>query len=154
MTESEIHNTTSPSELPQGERTIVEDAELGQEAKIPPAHAEDDNFEDDTAPDGGLEAWLVAAGGFCIFFCCLGVSNSFGILAEYYLAHQLLGKSANDVAWIGSLSAFLQFFAGMVGGPLFDRFGAQVCLMGRRVRMYLRMLRTSRSFVLQLSFTS
>lgn len=77
------------------------------------------------APDGGLEAWLVAAGSFCIFFCCLGFSNSFGVLADYYIQHQLRGESASKIAWIGSLSAFLQFFSGMVGGPLFDRYGAK-----------------------------
>lgn len=78
-------------------------------------------------PDGGLRAWLVAVGGFAIFFPTLGFSNSFGVMAEYYLEHQLHENSTADVAWIGSLSAFLSFFAGMLGGPLFDRFGSKVC---------------------------
>ncbi|KAK5659692.1 hypothetical protein OQA88_902 [Cercophora sp. LCS_1] len=78
------------------------------------------------APDGGLQAWLVAAGGGAVFFCCLGFANSFGAMAEYYLSHQLRDHSADEVAWIGSLSVFLQFASGMVGGPLFDRFGANV----------------------------
>lgn len=86
-----------------------------------------DNTSDDIdkAPDGGLEAWLVAAGSFCIFFCCLGFSNSFGVLADYYLTHQLRGEPATKIASIGSLSAFLQFFSGMVGGPSFDQYGAK-----------------------------
>ena len=79
------------------------------------------------APDGGVRAWLVAAGAGCIFFCCLGFSHSFGTFTEYYVDHQLRGESTDAIAWIGSLSAFLQFFAGMLGGPLFDRFGAKVC---------------------------
>ncbi|KAK0621636.1 major facilitator superfamily domain-containing protein [Bombardia bombarda] len=83
-----------------------------------------ENFE--PAPDGGLEAWLVAAGGCCLFFCCLGFSNSFGNFAEYYMTHELRAESPDSIAWIGSLSAFLQFAAGMVGGPLFDRYGAKV----------------------------
>ncbi|KAK5993709.1 Aspyridones efflux protein apdF [Cladobotryum mycophilum] len=78
------------------------------------------------APDGGAQAWLVAAGAACIFFSCLGFSNSFGTLTEYYLSHQLRGQSPDNVAWIGSLPVFLQFFSGMVGGPLFDRFGVKV----------------------------
>lgn len=78
------------------------------------------------APDGGVKAWLVAAGGAAIFFCCLGFSNSFGVFADYYLRHQLSGETPDKIAWIGSLSAFLQFAAGMVGGPMFDRFGAMV----------------------------
>ncbi|KAF1818587.1 monocarboxylate permease-like protein [Dissoconium aciculare CBS 342.82] len=82
----------------------------------------------DTAPDGGARAWLVAAGGSAIFFCCLGFSNSFGTFEEYYLSHQLQDKSPSDIAWIGSLSSFLQFAAGMVGGPLFDFFGSWIII--------------------------
>jgi hypothetical protein len=78
------------------------------------------------APDGGLKAWLAAAGGSCIFFAALGFANAFGVFEEYYLSHQLIGKSADDVAWIGSLAACLQFAAGALGGPLFDRYGAWV----------------------------
>ncbi|KAJ4224640.1 hypothetical protein NW759_005356 [Fusarium solani] len=86
-------------------------------------------------PDGGLQAWLVAAGGACIFFSCLGFANSFGVLQEYYMTHQLRGESADKVAWIGSMSTFIQFAAGAIGGPMFDRFGvrfmlAQGVLMG------------------------
>ncbi|KAJ5378073.1 uncharacterized protein N7496_005482 [Penicillium cataractarum] len=78
------------------------------------------------APDGGLKAWLAAAGGACIFFAALGFANAFGVFEEYYLSHQLAGKSADDVAWIGSLATCLQFAAGALGGPLFDRYGAWV----------------------------
>ena len=82
----------------------------------------------DLAPDGGAKAWLVAAGGFSVCFCCLGFSNAFGTFEEYYLKHQLHGESASNIAWIGSTSAFLQFAAGMIGGPMFDRFGAKASL--------------------------
>ena len=82
---------------------------------------------EDEAPDGGLEAWLVAVGACCIFFCTLGFTNSFGVFQEYYSSHQLHDKSKDDVAWIGSLSTFLQMAAGSAGGPLFDRYGAWVC---------------------------
>ncbi|KAI1766819.1 MFS general substrate transporter [Hypoxylon sp. FL1150] len=78
------------------------------------------------APDGGLRAWLVTIGACCIFFCALGFSNAFGVFEEYYLRDQLKGESADKVAWIGSLAVFLQFLAGSIGGPLFDRHGAWV----------------------------
>ncbi|KAL7937220.1 MFS general substrate transporter [Trichoderma chlorosporum] len=78
------------------------------------------------APDGGLRAWLVAFGAASIFFCCLGFSNSFGTFTEYYLTHQLRDRTPGDVAWIGSLSASLQFFVGLIGGPMFDRYGSLV----------------------------
>lgn len=78
--------------------------------------------------DGSVRAWLVAFGASCIFFCALGYANSFGVFQEYYLSHQLQHRSPDDVAWVGSLAAFLQFAAGSIGGPLFDRFGAIVSL--------------------------
>jgi hypothetical protein len=78
------------------------------------------------APDGGATAWLVAAGGGAIFFCCLGFTNSFGAFEEYHLTHQLSDKTPDDVAWIGSTAVFLQFAVAVVAGPMFDRFGAKV----------------------------
>ncbi|KAJ5375966.1 hypothetical protein N7509_012852 [Penicillium cosmopolitanum] len=78
-------------------------------------------------PDGGIKAWLVAAGAACIFFSALGFANSFGVFVEYYLSHQLKGQSPDKVAWIGSVAVFTQFAAGADGGPLFDRCGAWVC---------------------------
>ncbi|OCL14295.1 MFS general substrate transporter [Glonium stellatum] len=98
-------------------------AELGEEKTSPDSPNPPDFGE---APDGGLRAWLVAAGGACIFFSCLGFANSFGVFQEYYMVHQLRHESRDKIAWIGSLSAFVQFAAGAIGGPLFDRFGAWI----------------------------
>ncbi|KAL4728077.1 hypothetical protein ACLX1H_004797 [Fusarium chlamydosporum] len=84
----------------------------------------DPNFS--IAPDGGLHAWLVAAGAACIFFSCLGFANSFGVLQEYYMSHQLQGHSADSIAWIGSVATFIQFAAGALSGPLFDRYGSWI----------------------------
>jgi hypothetical protein len=103
-----------------GQKSIVA-TERGEEK--PPPHSPD--FGE--APDGGSRAWLVAAGGACIFFSCLGFSNSFGVFQEYYTTHQLRDEQPDKIAWIGSLSAFIQFAAGAIGGPLFDRFGAWAC---------------------------
>ncbi|KAH6889185.1 major facilitator superfamily domain-containing protein [Thelonectria olida] len=75
-------------------------------------------------PDGGLRAWLVAAGAAGAFFCTLGYTNVFGIFQAYYMFNQMPERSADDIAWIGSVQAFLIFATGAVGGPLFDRFGA------------------------------
>lgn len=79
------------------------------------------------APDGGPQAWLNAFGGFCIFFGCLGFTSCFGVLQEYYSSHILQHKSPSEIAWIGSLSSFIQFGGGAVGGPMFDRYGVKVC---------------------------
>ncbi|KAF2870337.1 major facilitator superfamily domain-containing protein [Massariosphaeria phaeospora] len=78
------------------------------------------------APDGGLEAWLVAGGASCVFFCGLGFANSFGVFQAYYMTHQLAHESPDKIAWIGSLSAFLSLLTGAIGGPLFDRYGAWI----------------------------
>lgn len=85
------------------------------------------------APEGGTRAWLVAGGSASIFFCTLGFSNSFGTFEEYYITHQLQGESASRISWIGSLGSFLPFFAGMVAGPLFDRYGEKVRFSSLRV---------------------
>ncbi|KAF2260501.1 monocarboxylate permease-like protein [Lojkania enalia] len=77
-------------------------------------------------PDGGLQAWLVAAGGACVTFACMGFANAFGVFQEYYFSHQLSDQSPDDIAWIGSLGAFMQFAGGVIGGPLFDRYGAWI----------------------------
>ena len=102
-------------------------AELSQEK----TQLDSSNFGE--MPDGGARAWLVAAGASTIFFCCLGFSNSFGAFEEYYLTHQLHRESPDNIAWIGSISAFLQFASGLIGGPLFDRFGAWACHMARMI---------------------
>ncbi|RBA14226.1 hypothetical protein BFJ72_g10335 [Fusarium proliferatum] len=85
-----------------------------------------DPLELSPAPDGGLQAWLVAAGSACIFFSCLGFANSFGVLQEYYMTHQLQGHSEDAIAWIGSISTFIQFAVGALSGPMFDRYGSWV----------------------------
>ncbi|KAK3690506.1 major facilitator superfamily domain-containing protein [Podospora appendiculata] len=97
------------------------------EKDIGDSPTEDDGMPDfGKAPDGGIVAWLVAAGAGCLFFAALGFSNSFGVFQEYYMTHQLQDESADKIAWIGSVSAFLQFGTGAVAGPLFDRYGARV----------------------------
>lgn len=118
------------------ESTITTELELDNEKSAPnsPDLVDQENppdsspDSDEPAPDGGARAWIVAAGGAAILFCCLGFANSFGAFEQYYLTHQLQGYSPDKIAWIGSISAYLQFGAGMVGGPMFDRYGSRVSL--------------------------
>jgi hypothetical protein len=97
-----------------------------------PLSSEDDFSQFGPAPDGGGRAWLNAAGGFCVFFGCLGFTSCFGVLQQYYSTHQLKDRSLSDVAWIGSVSNFIQFSGGLIGGPMFDRYGAKVSLHNDR----------------------
>ncbi|RAK82803.1 MCT family MFS transporter [Aspergillus fijiensis CBS 313.89] len=96
--------------------------------------------EHEAAPDGGSQAWLVAAGGACIMFSCLGFANSFGVFQEYYEANQLRVESSSKISWIGSLCTFLQFAAGGLGGPLFDRYGTWVIRPAAVVYIFAMMM--------------
>ncbi|KAK0738160.1 major facilitator superfamily domain-containing protein [Schizothecium vesticola] len=92
-----------------------DDAEPSEELTTP--------SNSDPAPDGGLRAWLVALGAASTAFACLGLTNSFGVFQSYYATQLLSSSSPDAIAWIGSLSTFLQFAFGGLAGPLFDRFG-------------------------------
>lgn len=50
-----------------------------------------------------------------------GVVLSFGIFQTYYAQNYLSEYTPSDIAWIGTMQAFLLFFAGVFSGPLFDR---------------------------------
>ncbi|VBB77189.1 Putative MFS transporter [Podospora comata] len=82
------------------------------------------------APDGGARAWFVALGAACIFFSCLGIVNSFGIFLQYYGTHQLSSHTPDQISWIGSVTACMQFLFGAISGPLFDRYGTWVIRIG------------------------
>ncbi|KAF1836561.1 monocarboxylate permease-like protein [Decorospora gaudefroyi] len=92
------------------------------------------------APEGGARAWIVAAGGGAIFFSTLGFVNSFGTFEEYYLSHQLKNSSASEISWIGSLAIFLNFFTGMLSGPLFDRYGEKMLRPAAVLYVFLMMI--------------
>lgn len=106
-----VEGGCNPAEIEKGQDEITQDP---------------DKADTDKAPDGGLEAWLAAAGAASIFFSCFGFANSFGVFQEYYMTHQLRDRSPSDISWIGSLSAFIQFAFGAIAGPLFDRYGGWV----------------------------
>ncbi|KAL4881190.1 major facilitator superfamily domain-containing protein [Aspergillus karnatakaensis] len=77
-------------------------------------------------PEGGSRAWGVALGNAGVMFCTLGYVNSWGVYQAYYQAHQLRNETPSAISWIGSLQSFFIFAASLVGGPLFDRYGAKV----------------------------
>jgi MFS family permease len=111
-------NLEEPVEKGVGSTSIINDHESGES---PPKF--------DAAPEGGVRAWFVVAGAASIAFSGLGILNSFGVFQEYYMRHQLQHESADRIAWIGSLTAFLQFTGSAISGPLFDRLGAWVSLL-------------------------
>lgn len=76
-------------------------------------------------PEGGFRAWSVAAGAAGVLFCTFGYANAFGVFQEYYQQHQLASESPSAISWIGSLQIFFLFAGNVLGGPLFDRYGAK-----------------------------
>jgi len=81
-------------------------------------------------PDGGLEAWTVALGGWCCLFCSFGWINCVGIFQDYYQTHQLKSYSPSTVAWIPSLEIFMMFLGGTFLGKMFDNYGPRYLLLG------------------------
>lgn len=82
------------------------------------------------APDGGLSAWLVALGAWCVLLCSFGWINStyrntltesdksyspfyrqsgIGIFQSYYETDLLRQYSASKIAWIPSLQIFFMY---------------------------------------------
>lgn len=49
--------------------------------------AVEDNKErpqaEDAFPEGGLKAWAVVAGAFCVLFCTFGYLNAFGYVCAF-----------------------------------------------------------------------
>ncbi|KAK0650019.1 riboflavin transporter MCH5 [Cercophora newfieldiana] len=97
------------------------DDDLESRRPIPAPIGPPDDF-----PEGGTQGWLVAGGTAGIMFCTLGYANSFGVFQAYYIGNQLKDHSPDDISWIGSLQVFLVFAVGVLGGPIFDRYGAWV----------------------------
>ena len=121
--------TTPASDIHAGLNASLEaKAELDIENNVQGVFQDVDLENFGPTPDGGFQAWINVAGGFCIFFSCLGFTSCFGVLQEYYSTHQLQDRTLDEIAWIGSLSSFIQFAGGAIGGPLFDRYGTWVCM--------------------------
>ncbi|KAK3319545.1 major facilitator superfamily domain-containing protein [Cercophora scortea] len=83
----------------------------------PPGHAPSDY------PDGGLEAWLVVAGGWCGLFCTFGLINCVGVFVEYYSKGPLASYDVSAISWITSSQVFFMFFTGLFAGRLYDSYG-------------------------------
>ncbi|RAL14387.1 MCT family MFS transporter [Aspergillus homomorphus CBS 101889] len=80
-------------------------------------------------PEGGLKAWLAVLSCWCVMFNTFGYINAFGIYEAYYKSTFLKDESASNIAWIGSLQAFFMFSAGLISGPLMDRYGPRIILI-------------------------
>ncbi|KAL9564076.1 hypothetical protein ACKAV7_011789 [Fusarium commune] len=127
MASQELHPSSSDSEhKPDGPLS-----QSGRHAeKEPPQQPRDSTTTDfGPPPDGGLEAWLVVAGGFCANFASFGWINCIGIFQDYYQQHQLKSYSPSTVAWISSVEAFMLFFWGPIVGKMTDELGPRIPIL-------------------------
>ncbi|ORY83514.1 major facilitator superfamily domain-containing protein [Leucosporidium creatinivorum] len=119
-----VHSTPKASELgvlalPGGllDGALPSDAPLEEKGDL---EVQLEKVEEDVYPDGGLKAWSVVLGAWCISFVSWGWVNTSGVLQSYYSTHQLRDKSPDAIAWIGSLELFLVLACGVLVGRLFD----------------------------------
>ncbi|KAK0708324.1 major facilitator superfamily domain-containing protein [Lasiosphaeris hirsuta] len=94
-------------------------------------------------PEGGVRAWMVVVGCWCISFVSFGIVNAFGVYETYYLDTYLSDYSPSTVAWIGSIQAFAQFSATIISGPLTDRYGPMVVIWPVSILLVVAMMLTS-----------
>ncbi|KAJ5716852.1 MFS monocarboxylate transporter, partial [Penicillium malachiteum] len=77
-------------------------------------------------PEGGTKGWLAVLACWCVMFNTFGYINAFGIYEAYYKETFLKNETLSNNSWIGSLQTFFMFSAGLVSGPLMDRFGPKL----------------------------
>ncbi|ORY14189.1 major facilitator superfamily domain-containing protein [Clohesyomyces aquaticus] len=93
-----------------------------------------------TYPEGGRQAWLVVLGSFCGTIVAFGMMNTVGIFQSYISEHQLKDYNESIIGWIFGVYVFLSFFCGIQIGPLFDRHGPRMLILGGSVLMVASML--------------
>ena len=50
----------------------------------------DDDERHEAFPDGGLQAWAVVAGAFCVLFCTFGYLNAYGCVSSVASTNYLI----------------------------------------------------------------
>ncbi|KAK6502089.1 hypothetical protein TWF481_009898 [Arthrobotrys musiformis] len=118
------------------EGTIVGgDSTIDAEKQEPPSEI--------TFPDGGLKAWLTVLGAAISMFCSFGYVNAFGVYESYYLSVILKNKTADDIAWIGSIQIAFIFGSGLFAGSVFDRYGARIIIIPSSILLVASIMITS-----------
>ncbi|XP_045156982.2 monocarboxylate transporter 12-B-like [Mercenaria mercenaria] len=77
-------------------------------------------------PDGGW-GWMIVLGAFLVHLITDGILYSFGIFYIEFLEYYKGGKG--ETAWIGSLAAGFQLFAGPLASILINKFGCRLTII-------------------------
>ncbi|KAL7623746.1 hypothetical protein AAE478_005299 [Parahypoxylon ruwenzoriense] len=127
---ADISSQTSTSHEDLGDRKsrklTTQNVENGNLFEPPPQitqHSAPTRPDPNAFPDGGFQAWLCIAGGFCTVFSSFGWVNCIGVFQDYYHFNQLSSYSPSDVAWILATESFMLFFFGLVSGKATDNYG-------------------------------
>ncbi|KAI1772922.1 monocarboxylate permease-like protein [Hypoxylon cercidicola] len=122
---STSHENSNIANDPDVEKSTIDNHENGDFFVPPPEtqHSAPAGPDPNAFPDGGFEAWLCIAGGFCTVFSSFGWVNCIGVFQDYYQANQLSSYSSSSVAWIPATESFMLFFFGLVSGRATDNFG-------------------------------
>lgn len=74
-------------------------------------------------PDGGVNTWRTAFGGFLAFIASIGFLSGGSVFQSYYITTTLSSSDPPDIAWIGSVQLWGCFFFGICPGRLSDKYG-------------------------------
>ncbi|CRL20220.1 Major facilitator superfamily, general substrate transporter [Penicillium camemberti] len=119
-TDGTLTETHDPSLI---NSTNSPDSENGTHKEVIP------EWKKSKAPDGGLAAWSVVLGSWCVLFCTFGWINSVGVFQNYYESTLLSQYSASTIAWIPSLQIFFMYAMGPVSGHLYDNYGPRYSVL-------------------------
>ncbi|KAF3906053.1 hypothetical protein ABW21_db0207161 [Orbilia brochopaga] len=125
----------------EGRVVSPEDDKLGKE--LPPDVEKQQGPPPVTFPEGGARAWLAVLGSAILLFCSFGYVNAFGVYESYYLSVLLTEKTADDIAWIGSIQIAFIFGSGLFAGSIFDRYGAQIIVIPASILLVVSVMLTS-----------
>lgn len=76
--------------------------------------------------EGGVAAWLTVVGSVLVYYCSMGVLNSFGFFNNYYSNEFLENTPTSTIAFIGTLQIALMNSLAAVSGALCDLYGVRV----------------------------
>jgi hypothetical protein len=122
----EMNEKSSIESMPTSETSNTSPDDI-ENSTTPPAQP--DTTSSSPPPDGGLEAWLVVAGGFCTVFASFGWINCIGIFQAYYSSNQLEDYSTGTVSWIPSTESCMMFLWGPLVGLLTDNYGPRIPIL-------------------------
>lgn len=76
--------------------------------------------------EGGVAAWLTVVGSILVYYCSMGILNSFGFFNNYYSNDFLEMTPTSTIAFIGTLQIALMNSLAAVSGALCDLYGIRV----------------------------